>query len=101
MNINGSRGANLQTCPSCSRKVAWKDMRWREQYGRKAGSSRKGLDAFPSTDSDLDIFGRGLWLIFSANEGRKGERMQRLEMENSGKMKMPLAAYNASGATAK
>lgn len=25
--------------------------------------------------------------------------MQRLEMENSGKMKMPLAVYNASGAT--
>lgn len=76
-------------------------MKEEEQYGRRVESWRKGLDAFPSTGFDLDIFERGLWLIFSANEGRKGERMQRLEMENSGKMKMPLAAYNASRATAK
>lgn len=57
MNINGSRRVNLQTCPSCSSEVARKDMRWEEQYGGRAGNSRKGLDAFPSTGPDLDIFG--------------------------------------------
>lgn len=45
---------------------------------------------------------RTLAYLLGERRPEGGERMQRLEMENSGKMKMPLAAYNMlRGATTK
>lgn len=49
-----------------SSKVAREDMKGGEQYGRRAGSSRKGLGAFPSTSL--------IWISLDEDSGLSSRR---------------------------